>query len=185
MTSDIHLLLRQISEEESHSAFERLYRIYFRKCFSFAMYYLKSTELAEETVSDVFLNFWQNRTLLANIKDWDSYLYISVRNQAFLYLNKEIGKQEDSINSFIVEIDINEDNPESALLKQELTEVIQHAVDQLPEKCKMIYQMIREDGLSYKQVSNILEISERTVNTQMTIAIKKIKAVLNDYFQNG
>ena len=72
----------------SESAFEDLYKLYFKSSFDLALYITKSKYLSEETVSDVFALIWKNRSKLSDIKDWEAYLYIMVRNKAFYYRKK-------------------------------------------------------------------------------------------------
>lgn len=183
MTPEVLLLLRQIAENENHIAFEKLYKSYFKKSYSIAYYFLKSADLAEEVVSDVFLLFWQNRSSLAAVKDWDSYLYITIRNRSLYYIDQTSKMPSESIDLFTVSVATEEDTPEKALLKKELEETLRQAINDLPDRCKAIFQLVKEEGLSYKQVGDILDISPRTVNTQMTIAVKKIGETIRSYWK--
>ncbi len=184
MAIDTRLLINQIAENNSQQAFEKLYHAYFRKCYSFAFYFTKSTHLAEEVISDVFLSLWQNRELLLAIEDFASYLYISVRNQALLYLKQAEKRNQISIETFILDVFREEENPESRLLEKELTNIASQAINSLPEKCRIIYLMVKEEKMSYKQVADILQLSERTVNSQMTIAVKKLGLAINNYLED-
>ena len=77
---DISYLLSQISEGNS-SCFEKMYKRYFKKCYSIALYFVQSTSSAEDVLSDVFLTLWHKRENLKDVKDWDSYLFITTKNR--------------------------------------------------------------------------------------------------------
>jgi RNA polymerase sigma-70 factor (ECF subfamily) len=179
---DISCLLRQISEGNS-SCFEKMYKQYFKKCYSIALYFVQSTSSAEDVLSEVFLTLWDKRRNLKNVKDWDSYLFITVKNHAISFLEKNHQNNLIPITQITIEIPENELNPEERLLKKDMEENIQQAIRQLPEKTKIVYYMAKEEHMSYKQISEVLDISERTVNTHMTTAIRKLTASLQKYFK--
>lgn len=85
---DITYLLRQISEGNA-SCFEKMYKRYFKKCYSIALYFVQSTSFAEDVLSDVFLTLWNKRENLKDVKDWDSYLFITVKNHAITFFTKK------------------------------------------------------------------------------------------------
>ena len=165
---DISYLLSQISEGNS-SCFEKMYKRYFKKCYSIALYFVQSTSSAEDVLSDVFLTLWHKRENLKDVKDWDSYLFITTKNHA--------------IDQIIIEIPENDLTPEEKLLKKDMEECMQQAIRQLPEKTRIVYCMAKEDHMSYKQISEALDISERTVNTHMTTAIRRLTENLQKYFR--
>jgi RNA polymerase sigma-70 factor (ECF subfamily) len=69
-------------------------------------------------------------------------------------------------------------HPESQLMDKELMEAIDNTVDRLPDRCKMVFRLVKEDNLSYKQAAEVLNISPKTVQAQMVIALKRIKDAL-------
>lgn len=179
---DISCLLRQISEDNS-SCFEKMYKRYFKKCYSIALYFVQSTSFAEDVLSEVFLTLWDKRQNLKDVKDWDSYLFITVKNHALSFLEKHRQDNLSSINQIVIEIPGNDLTPEEKLLKKDMEENMQQAIQQLPEKTRIVYCMAKEELMSYKQISEALDISERTVNTHMTNAIRKLTASLQKYFK--
>lgn len=181
MSPEEQLLLKAIAEG-NHPAFEKLYKGHFAKCYSFALYFTHSEELSKEVVAEVFLGFWKNRESLTNIRSLDSYLYISIRNQALSMLKKKADIHSESVELFSVHIATEGDSPEDVILHDELESVIENAFGQLPERCRMIYYLVREEGKSYRETAEILGISERTVNSQMTIAKRKLTDLLRHYF---
>ena len=103
MASEDPLLLRAVAKG-NHLAFEKLYKEYFAKCYSFALYFTHSEELSKEVVAEVFLGFWKNRESLVNVKSLDSYLYVSIRNQALAMQKKKAGISQEPIELFSVYI---------------------------------------------------------------------------------
>lgn len=181
MSSEDQILLKAVAEGD-HPAFEKLYKQYFTKCYASALYFTHSEELSKEVVAEVFLGFWKNRESLSNVKSLDSYLYISIRNQALSMQKKKAGIHNESLELFSVHIATEGDSPEDVILHEELESVIENAFGQLPERCRMIYYLVREEGKSYRETAEILGISERTVNSQMTIAKRKLTDLLRHYF---
>ena len=179
---DISYLLSQISEGNS-SCFEKMYKRYFKKCYSIALYFVQSTSSAEDVLSDVFLTLWHKRENLKDVKDWDSYLFITTNNHAITFLEKNRQDNLSSIDQIIIEIPGNDLTPEEKLLKKDMEECMQQAIRQLPEKTRIVYCMAKEDHMSYKQISEALDISERTVNTHMTTAIRRLTENLQKYFR--
>lgn len=182
MSIGISFLLEEIAKG-NHSAFEELYNAYFKKSYSLAWYFVKSKESVEDIVAEVFLTIWKNRDTLPQINDWDSYLYVTIRNQAFAYL-KQTKKMPAGSSDFIsIEFFSENNNPEEQLLKQEFDIILNKALNELPDRCKMIYYLVREEKQSYKQISAALNISERTINTQMTIATKRLGICIKEYLE--
>lgn len=184
MFSHLETLIEGIAAGD-HLAFERFYNNSFPKCYSFALYFTKSEELAKEAVAEVFLNIWKGRSKLPEIKNWESYIYVSIKNQALAVRKKYSDRQTEPIELFSIHIPAEDDNPEDALLKDEMETMIGEAFEQLPERCRIIYYMVKMEHMSYRQVAEILGISERTVNSQMTIAVKKLVVLLHSYFSSG
>ena len=159
-------------------AFEELYRLYFVRLFRFCHSIVHQKESAEEIVNDVFLKLWEKRDNTPPIANPRLYLYVSVKNRSINHLRN---------NSNLPTIEISErcdpyirldTNPESLLLGAETLQRIRAAINQLPPRCKLIFSLIKEDGLKYKDVARLLELSIKTVEAQLVIALRKIAASL-------
>ncbi len=173
-------LILRISEGDS-DALREFYNIYFDKVFQFASYFIKSEEISQEIVSDVFFSIWNNRKKLPGIINFESYLYTVVKNKAFDYLDK-LSRKPEFAKELPLGIFSEDSDPEESLLNKELEQVINKSIEDLPDRCKLIFLMAREDGLKYRDIARILSISEKTVNAQMVTAIKKIGNALKAYF---
>ena len=174
-------LLHRIATADDRRAFEQFFSRYYSRLLKFATLHVHSRELAEEIVSDVFVKIWQRRTALLDIKSMDSYLYTAIRNQSLNYLQKSDSQHTLSLDEATVPLQVDGGSPERTLLLSELQGEISHAVDRLPPQCKIIFKLIREDGLKYKEVAEILGISTKTIEVQIGIAIKKLTAALQGH----
>ena len=179
-SSNIKFLLRRISKNDEQ-AFTEFFDLYYKTVFRFATYFINDEELIQEIVSDVFFGIWQSRKKLPGVKNIKAYLYTSTRNKAFYYLKKNHQQATVEIEDIPVTLSMDKQTPENITLNKELQQRIQKSVDTLPEKCRLIFLMAREEGLKYREIARILSISEKTVNAQIVIAIKKLGKVIQDY----
>ncbi len=167
-------LQRRIALYDDEAAYKALFYRVYTPLVNFACSFVQQREVAEEIVSDVLITVWEKRSDLEKIEQLKVYLYVSVRNNVFKYLvrNKKMTSvQLEDINVSVVD---NMNHPEEMLVSKEMSARLQIAIQQLPPKCKMIYQMIKEDGLRYKEIAAILNISVKTIDNQLSIAIQKI-----------
>jgi RNA polymerase sigma-70 factor (family 1) len=165
-------------ETAGEAAFEALYRLYFVRLFRFCFSIIHQKESAEEIVNDVFLKLWEHRGPGPAIGNPRLYLYVSVKNRSLNYLRDnaavhiiEISERCDAYIRF-------DTNPETILLDAEGLRRIQAAIDELPPRCKLIFSLVKEDGLKYKDVAGLLDLSVKTVEAQLAIALRKIAAAL-------
>jgi RNA polymerase sigma-70 factor (family 1) len=178
---DIRILLHRISDNGDEIAFQELFELYVHGILRFSNSILRSKELSEEAVSDVFFNLWTHRAKLAKIENIKAYIYTSARNTSLNYLSKERREKAISLEDISVSLPINEICPESVLISKELKEAIGRAIDHLPERCKLIYSLAKIEQLKYKEIAQILDISVKTIDHQLTIAIKKIGEEIQVY----
>ena len=170
-------VLQQIVTGNQH-AFKQLYGYFYRRLYHFALSMVKINEAAEEIIEDVFIRIWQQRANLPGIHNLKVYLYTAVKNTSLNYLSK---KAKENITEPFDHIHIEfceSVNPEQLMITAEMFNKIRQSVEALPPRCKMIFKLIREDGLKYKEVSQILNISVNTIDAQMAIAVSRIAAAL-------
>src|ERR1700743_3488553 len=172
--SSIQNLQERIARLDDQQAYKEMFTSLYSYLFSFAKTIVKSKESAEEVVSDVFIRIWQKRKELEKIGNLKVYLYVSTRNIAFNYLDKQKRNPTNSIDDFEAEFTSIYFDPEQLLVTADMLALIQKAIDQLPPKCKMVFKLAKEDGLKYREVAEILDISVRTVENQLAIALQKI-----------
>lgn len=157
-----------------------MYLVFFDRLYKFAFSILHSSEFAEEAVNDVFLNIWQKRSSLKNIESLKNYLFISTKNTSFNYLSKFRKERNTTLDDVLVRFEIDELTPETALFTNEVRIEIEQAINQLPPKTKLVFQMAKVEGLKYKEIAEILGISVNTIDNHIATAIKKLSIVLKD-----
>jgi RNA polymerase sigma-70 factor (family 1) len=170
--------LREIQQgifQGSEQSLAELYKLFNKRLIHFARVVTRSGDLAEEVVEDVFVKLWSNRHRILEIDNLTVYLYVAVKNRS---LNCISQKARELIQAPFDDLDIElgdmASDPHNQLVTSEMMQMMQQAVESLPPRCKMIFKLVREDGLKYKEVADILNISVNTIDVQMAIAIKKI-----------
>ncbi|MCG8308741.1 MAG: RNA polymerase sigma-70 factor [Cytophagales bacterium] len=184
-TGDIELkeIIKKIAIDDDQLAFKNFFDHFYPQMFNLAHYYLKSNQASEEVVSAVFVGIWNNRIRLPEIAKLEAYLFSSVKNKCFSYLqsNRLMHLRiHDSEESMLIPA---MNDPEFDLCNKELKERIFSAIEALPPRCKTIFIMIRIDGLKYKEVAELLEISPKTVEVQLGRALIKLRKTLLPYIE--
>lgn len=172
-------LQQRIAEYEDEVAYKKLFFHFFLPLKSFSFSLIKSKEIAEEIVSDIFLDIWIKRKQLCAIEDLKMYLYTAVRNNSLRKLQQNKKATFFSLDEVQVEFASPDENAESILLTQELSHKIDLAIDKLPQRCKLIFKLAKEDKLKYKEIAALLHVSIKTIDSQVATALKKIASVLN------
>lgn len=180
-TEHINLLAKKISQNSDQQAFKELYLVYFDRLYKFALSILHSPEFAEEAVNDVFLNIWQKRHQLKAIENLRNYLFISTKNTAFNYLSKFRKERNASLDDVLVRFEADELTPETAFFTTDVRNEIEQAINQLPPKTKLVFQMAKIEGLKYKEIAEILNISVNTIDNHIATAIKKLSVTLKSF----
>jgi RNA polymerase sigma-70 factor (family 1) len=174
IASKIIDLQYRIARLDDQQAYRELYTFLYSYLFGFAKTIVQSRESAEEVVSDVFIKLWERRKELEKIENLKVYLYVATRNIAFNYLDKQKRNSTNSIDDVDAEFTSIDFDPEQLLITADMLALIQKAIDQLPPKCKVIFKLAKEDGLKYREVAEVLNISVKTVENQLAIALYKI-----------
>lgn len=154
-------------------AYEQMFRRYQPALVKYAATILYSTEDGREVVQDVFINVWQKRDRLEFGEGLKSYLYRAVRNQSLnrIQRNKiDTVSLDEQIYLLAKEVDTGDDEKDLRLHQ------VFSQISLLPANCREIFLMSRVEGLSHKEIAEILDISRKTVENQVGIALKKIRA---------
>ncbi len=165
--------------QNDEAAFTQLYLHFGKKLTQFAFSLVRSKEIAEELVEDVFVKIWSGRQMIGAIENITVYLYVAVKNKSLNTLSQKakelVAAPFDYLDSTVDEF---ASDPYDLMITSEMMNKMHHAIDSLPPRCKMIFKLIREDGLKYKEVAEILNISVNTIDAQMAIAVRRICASL-------
>ena len=170
-------------QQGDKSAFTEIYKAHFYGLCNFSYHFIKSQAVCEELVQDLFLYIWQNR------REWNppgtvkSYLYKSIKNRSLDYLKHkrvqnefENKQREEFENTTITQDTLRLHKSEDQLIKS-----IHNAIESLPVDRKIIFKMSREDGLTYREIAEVMEISVKTVETQMGRSLKTLREHLSKY----
>lgn len=181
-------VLTQLGERianDDQLAYRQLFIQFYSKLSRFVMGFTKNKELTDEIVSDVFINIWRRRKNLVEIKNLKLYLYVSAKNTTFNYLKKL--HRENLTDLDLVEIELEDPfaDPGAAMITREMNLKLKAAINELPPRCKLVFTLVKEDGLSYKQTAQLLNISESTVENQISIALKKISGSIRYTFRHS
>lgn len=177
------ILLHRIQFENDELAFREFYEANVFRLFQFAFTFVQNRELSEEIVNDVFLKLWHKRGRIDQIENISVYLYVAVKYTAVNYLRQSKNRLDSDLGKQAVHHFYLSPDPEQLLVTDELRRRIEAAIEGLPPRCKLIFKLVKEDGLSAAEVAAILSISYKTVTTQLTIALRKLEEVLKPSLQ--
>lgn len=170
------------AQSNEEQAFELLFRRYYLRLCGFANKFIANRQESEEIVQEVFLNIWKKRNQLKLDNEIRPYLFKSVQNLCFNFI-----EHQKVIDSYYSVIDVvyknqtEEFDTYQSVLYNEFQLIVDEAIKLLPEQCRKIFLLSREDGLKYAEIADQLGISVKTVETQMSRALSKLKAELKDY----
>lgn len=179
MDTPDEILLLQLIREGDQTAFRYLFYKYVDGLERFVRCLIRDREAAQEIVLDLFTYVWENRSTLQIQLTLKAYLFQAARNRALTYL------RDNRSPVYMEDVQWIEQSAEdaSAMELAELHQLIQAAVCHLPAKCQQIFQMSRQQGKTNRQIAQELNLSEKTVEGQITIALRKIRAFLGkSYF---
>lgn len=171
------ILWQTFLKEKDSKTFEALFYGFNSRLIKFCIYYVHQREIAEEIVSDVFIKCWQNRNNLDHIINAETYLFVCVKNQALNYNKKMSSVYLVALDDQVVEF-IDTSSPDLKMERKELLFKLDQAIETLPLQCKIIFRLVKEDGMKCKEVAEILNLSPRTVHTQLFRAMKKLSVIM-------
>ncbi|WP_258105291.1 RNA polymerase sigma-70 factor [Marinoscillum sp. MHG1-6] len=161
--------------------FRKIYNDNFQDLFLYARAICKSEELAKDIVSEVFVNLWKSREELERVRNLKAYLLVSVKNECIKMHYKETARNGERENEHFIN-QIERVGPEEVLLGNELLRLIETTIDKLPDQCRLIFDLVKNQHKSYKEISQELGISTSTVSTQMGRAIQSIRRAIQDEY---
>lgn len=172
-------LLTRISSGDTR-AFSVFFHQYSPKVYSYALKLVKSENLAEEIVQEVFVKIWNLETQLRDIEHIDAYLRTVTRNHTFKVLRRialEI-KTSRMLGSNYQE-DHNE--TEEYIIFKDSEKILNQAIEKLPPQQKLVYSLCHQEGLKYEEVAEKLNISKLTVKTHMQHALRFLRQYVSTH----
>jgi RNA polymerase sigma-70 factor (ECF subfamily) len=161
---------------DDREAFELLYKRYSAKLFHAAYNLFRDRDVCEDLVQELFIDLWTKRSQL-NITSLESYLKVAIRHRVIYYIRTK----KATLDLEVVEELIEKYTADSKLLQSDISQLLENNVAQLPEKCRQIFTLSRKEYLSNKEIASRLNISIKTVENQMTIALRYLRTGLTDY----
>lgn len=170
-------------ENLDRSSFEELFKNYFSSLCQYAFSILGDMEASRDIVQNSFLNLWKNREGIDISKSVKSYLYTSVRNLSINHIrnHKKFVNKTLDVDIFDMHMVVSHNHPFGDVISNELSDRINSVLDKLPEKSREIFQLNRYQGMKYKDISEKLEISIKTVEAHMSKVLKLLREELKDY----
>ena len=162
-------------------AFEKIFNKYSERIYYFSYRYLKNKEESEEITQEVFVRLWNRRFDLKPELSFNSYLFMITKNAVIDLLRKR--QKETSIDeNYKIFNNDQESQPDDKLEYKELNKVVESSIEELPFKRKQIFLMSREKGFTYKQIAAKLNISIKTVESHMRLALRQLKESIGDKY---
>ncbi len=177
-SDQVEKLFKKICSEDSIKDYEQLFQLLSKRLIHFSAAITGSFHLAEEIVSDVFISLWKKREQLHAISNPLAYIYVCTKNFTLntLQKTKKPTLSFDDLHTDALSIlpDV-----EDHIVSTQVAHKIEIAIRTLPTRCQLIFRLIKMDGLSYKEAAELLAISPKTVDAQLTIAVKKIAETIH------
>jgi len=167
--------------EKYHRFFNEWYSILCNYC----NFIINNHEAAEDIVQEQFIYLWENWDRLQNFESLKGYLFQSVKNRSINFLKNKARKSTVNLhdNSIVGNVKGNLPSASEMLEKKELENLITKAINNLPDKCRAIFILKRMEEYTNKEIAQKLNISIKTVETQMTIALKRLYAFVKENWE--
>ncbi|MCD9014807.1 RNA polymerase sigma-70 factor [Parachryseolinea silvisoli] len=175
-------LVRSIKNGDARSLELIFTRLYPRLC-GYAQKFLQNIDDAEEVVQDIFYAVWKNRERLDEQQSFKAYLFTAVRNRCLNLLEtRRSQSRQAELLWFLYKQDTGTaPNAYHTLLTQDLERDLNAALEQLPKECKKVFELSRFEGLKYREIAQRLNISIKTVETQMSRALGRLRLELREH----
>lgn len=172
------VLVRRLKEGDEE-AFEQLYYRYSEKLYYFSLRFLKTREDAEGLVQDTFIKIWENRENLRPHNSFNSFVFTIARNAIF-NLNRKKFNEEAYKQYLKYYLDEHYDKTSNDAMINELKQRIATSIEKLPKQRKLIFQMSKQQGMPYKEIAQELNVSVKTVEAHMRLALKQVRSNLKN-----
>lgn len=182
MTQDNDLLVFDRVKADDLRSYEVIFNKYFKELYRFAYGYIRDATIAEEISQEVFLYMWDKRKKIEIQTTLKTYLYSATKNKCLNYIKLELPRQRAMSDVSEVMLSVSEerkDEGENELLKKH----IQSAIDNLPNKCRQIFMLSRNAGMTYEEIAEEMDLSKKTIENQMGIALRKLRESLEIVYE--
>jgi len=179
MNREEEAVLFEKIKKGDENAFERLFHSHYSHLCLFAEHFVRNHAEAEEIVQDIFVRLWENKSRITIATSVKNYLFRSVKNRCLNFL------QHKKIETRYAEkllAEAEQSTPDDTdIIESGLLHKIEETINSMPQKRQEIFRLSREEGLKYREISEKLDISLKTVETHMGLAIKTLRDKLNQF----
>jgi RNA polymerase sigma-70 factor, ECF subfamily len=163
------------------SALEIIFNNHYSSLCRYLLLLFKNQLLVEHVAQDIFVYLWEHRQEIQIKTSLESYLYSAGRYKALNQIRN--ASKRNLINQSVADkVSIEEKSSDAILELKELEQILENAIQKLPDRCQQIFRLSREEEMSYQDIAKILDISVNTVENQMSIALKKLRTVLKPFY---
>ena len=178
----IQQLLHKIQDEDSETAFRQLFDLWYERLFRASFYLLQDDEWAKEVALDVLANVWNGRHTMVIPDDFERYVWTMVRNASLSLWRRERRFRHEAMADD-EQLGALANETDETLERDELFLVYERALATLPDRCREVWQRVKEDGMTYAEVADAMGISAKTVDAQLQKAVKHLRAVVGSYLE--
>lgn len=174
---DNPLLLHLLSQSDEQ-AFMTIYHRYWQKIFTIAHNRLEDSQEAEDIVHDVFLSLWKNRHT-QQIEQLENYLAVATKYMVLARIKTKARERQycaSAETALVVDMPV-----ENSLHYKRILMLVKTEVEKLPEKCRIIFQYSRNEGMSVKQIAKVMHISPKTVENQLNKALRHLRTAVRTF----
>jgi RNA polymerase sigma-70 factor (family 1) len=180
--SEVIFLLRATALRDDREAFRLFFQYYYTRLVRFALLFDSNRSGAEDTVSEVMVRMFRRRKELFLLENFEPYLFRAVKNEALNKLRSQ--KAFLSFNHGVLTANVQDRiDPHETLMGAELYGQINKLIDRLPPKRQQVYRLIKDDGMCYRDVAKLMDISERTVEVHLKIAVRELRFAITGYLE--
>ena len=175
----IKYLQTRICRFNDQLAYKELFTGFYPSLIQFVSGIIKSHQSAEEIVSDLFMKLWEKRESLEEISNLRVYCFVSARHLSINQLEKQKRHRHTDIENYKSRLVNPSPDPEECMISAEMLRRIHDVVEELPPRCKLSFKLVKEYGFKYREAAEILQVSEKTIENQLAIALKKISSSIH------
>jgi RNA polymerase sigma-70 factor (ECF subfamily) len=175
--AELKALVYNIAVLNCEASYKRVFALLFNPLFRFSFAMLRCRQSAEEITSDVMFKLWQKRVELLEVEHLQVYALVIARNLCLNSLKKNSSAKVVSLSDslFVEGVGIN---PEQILINAQNKAKLNNSINALPTRCRLVFKLIKEEGLNYKEAAEVLNISPKTVDAHLVTAMKKLSGSL-------
>jgi RNA polymerase sigma-70 factor (ECF subfamily) len=174
-TTDHELIV--LITQDNREAFTVLYQRYWDKVFAVAVHRLGDIHEAEEVVQEIFLSLWARRNSLQLTHGLATYLSVAVKYKVINHLARQHRRQL-HLDELVNTVPVTLNNTTEWLNEKELRTQLDKCIDSLPEKCRIVFLLSREENKTYAEIATELNISQKTVEAHMSKALSTLRQSL-------